>query len=247
MKNDFLLQDKSILVTGASSGIGREIAIQTAALGARVILVGRSVERLKETRDLMNHGEHLEIIADLTDSTQHQSIITGRKFDGVVFNAGIVEYAPIRFVSSEKIQKLFDTNFTSAVVLCQQLLKGKHVNKEGSLVFISSISSKLGVAGTALYASSKAALSAFAKVAASEVSSQRIRSNSVSPGIIITPMTGKAETIRSKEKMDEEEKLYPLGYGSTKDVANLVSFLLSDASKWITGNDIKIDGGLTLN
>jgi len=120
------------------------------------------------------------------------------------------------------------------------------VAKKGSLVFISSISSKLGVPGTALYAASKAALSAFAKVLASEVASQGIRSNSVCPGIVLTAMTDQAMEATSTEDMEKGALLYPLGYGEPQDVAGMVMYLLSDISKWVTGTDIILDGGLTL-
>ena len=169
-----------------------------------------------------------------------------QKFDGVVFNAGILEYAPVKFISEEKIKKIFDINFNSAVLLSQHLLKSKALNKKGSLVFISSISSKLGVGGTALYASSKAALGAFSKVVASEVAGQGIRSNSICPGIVSTPMTEQAKSVTSGSEMDEQAKAYPLGYGTTVDVSGLVVYLLSDASKWMTGSDLILDGGLTL-
>jgi NAD(P)-dependent dehydrogenase (short-subunit alcohol dehydrogenase family) len=128
--------------------------------------------------------------------------------------------------------------------LNKELIKNKKINKGGSIVFISSISTKLGIPGTSIYASSKAALSTYAKVVASEISKQQIRSNIISPGIIksITPNVETAIEISDK-RLEEE---YPFGFGSTSDVANLVAFLLSDLSRWITGSDIVIDGGYNL-
>ncbi|GHN00237.1 3-oxoacyl-ACP reductase [Cytophagales bacterium WSM2-2] len=247
MKNIFSLAGKSILVTGASSGIGRQIAITTSEFGADVTLVGRNQPRLDETRIAMTAGNHEIIEADLTRKEDLKTILDGKVFDGVVFNAGIVEYAPVKFLSEEKIKKIFDTNFNSAALLCQQLLKNRKIQKQGSLIFVSSISSKLGVPGTALYASSKAALSAFTKVVASEVASQGIRSNSICPGIIRTPMTELAKAVTSGADVEDASKAYPLGYGNTTDISGLVVFLLSDASRWMTGSDIILDGGLTLN
>ncbi len=217
MKDIFSLAGKSLLVTGASSGIGRQIAITAAEFGATVNLVGRNKERLDETLSLMTKGDHQLTVADLTKREDLKSLTMGKTFDGVVFNAGVVEYTPVKFISEEKIKNIFDTNFNSTVLLCQQLLKNKSINKKGSLVFISSISSKLGVGGTALYASSKAAVGAFSKVVASEVAALGIRSNSVSPGIVITPMSEQARTTRLVLKW-MRVKSYPLGYGSTPDV-----------------------------
>lgn len=246
MKEIFSLADKSILVTGASSGIGKQIAIMAAEFDARVTLVGRNRQRLEETLSVMKGDGHEIIVADLTRK-EDLRFDSGKSYHGVVFNAGVVEYLHVKFISAEKIKKIFDTNFNGTVLLCQQLLKNKKVNKPGSLVFISSISSKLGVAGTALYASSKAAVNAFAKVVASEVASQGIRSNTISPGVILTPMTEEAKVVTSDQQMEEQARAYPLGYGSTTDVSGLVVFLLSDASKWMTGSDLTLDGGLTLN
>jgi NAD(P)-dependent dehydrogenase (short-subunit alcohol dehydrogenase family) len=247
MKDIFSLAGKSILVTGASSGIGRQIAITASEFGANVTLVGRHRPRLDETRSSMISGNHEIIEADLTKKDDLKTIVAGKVFDGVVFNAGIVEYTPVKFLSEEKTKKIFDANFNSAVMLCQQLLKNKKIQKQGSLIFMSSVSSKLGVPGTALYASSKAALSAFTKVVASEVASQGIRSNSICPGIIRTPMTELAKTATSGTAVEDASKAYPLGYGDTIDVSGLVVFLLADASRWMTGSDIVLDGGLTLN
>ena len=241
------LQHKNILVTGASAGIGKQIAITAASIGATVTLVGRNLERLQQTKAAMAGDGHKVLALDLTNEKSFALIIANsRPFDGVVFNAGVVEYTPVKFLNSEKIYKIFSTNVTSNMLLCQQLLKNKLLAKKGSLVFISSISSKLGVPGTSLYAASKAALSAFAKVLASEVAPQGIRSNSVCPGIVLTAMTDQAMEATSKEDMAKGALLYPLGYGEPLDVAGMVMYLLSDISKWVTGTEIILDGGLTL-
>jgi NAD(P)-dependent dehydrogenase (short-subunit alcohol dehydrogenase family) len=244
----FSLSGKKVLVTGASSGIGRQIAIDVALMGGIVTLIGRDKERLEESLKLLSGEGHRFFPFDLTDSSGLNSFVAQcGAFDGVVLNAGVIDYTPVKFLNSEKIDLLFETNFKSAVLLSQLLIKGKRINKLGSLVFISSISSKLGVPGTALYASSKAALSAYAKVVASELAKQKIRSNSISPGIIITPMTSQALEVTSDESIKEAEKLYPLGYGEPGDVSGLVVYLLSDKSRWMTGTDLVLDGGLTLS
>lgn len=241
------LKDKNILVTGASSGIGRQIAITASELGAKLTIVGRNTEKLDETLSLLTGNDHKIQIVDLSDSANLASLISeSLPYDGVVFNAGVVEYLPVKFLNESKINAVFATNFDSNVVLSQKLIKSKLLKKGGSLVFVSSISSKLGVPGTAMYTASKAALSAFSKVLASELASQGIRSNSVSPGIIKTAMTEQASDVVSDEELKKAESEYPLGYGEPSDVAALIMYLLSDLSKWMTGSDLVIDGGFTL-
>ena len=245
MNNLFDIEYKNILVTGASSGIGKEIAIKLNALGANIIITGRNEERLNETRDLLIY--HLGIPAesypcDLSKEDDIRKMVTELpQLDGVVFCAGVVEYYPIKFINAEKINNIFSVNHNSQIILTQQLTKNKKLKPNGSLVYISSIASKIGVAGTSLYAASKAGLNGFVKVAASELSNQKIRANSICPGIIQTPMTEKAQNVN-----DDLAKDYPLGLGETIDVVGPCIFLLSDASKWITGTELILDGGLTL-
>jgi NAD(P)-dependent dehydrogenase (short-subunit alcohol dehydrogenase family) len=243
------LKEKKILITGASSGIGRQISIMASMLGAEVTIIGRSEEKLKETLSLLNPGQnHRYKIVDLSDYSAIENFVNScpYSFNGLVFNAGVVEYLPIKFLNEDKINSVFSTNFYSNVILIQKLLKKKSIAKGGSLVFISSISSKLGVPATAMYSASKASLSAFARVLASELAPQKIRVNSVSPGIILTPMTNSVGAAITEEEMQKASYYYPLGYGETEDVAGLVMYLLSDISKWMTGSDITIDGGYNL-
>jgi NAD(P)-dependent dehydrogenase (short-subunit alcohol dehydrogenase family) len=241
------LKDKNILITGASSGIGRQIAITASELGAKVTIIGRNVEKLEETISLLKGTGHEMYSIDLSVSDNIDELISkSSPYDGVVFNAGIVEYLPVKFLNESKINSVFSTNFDSNVILSQKLIKKKLLNKKSSLIFVSSISSKLGVPGTAMYSASKAALSAFSKVLASELAPQGIRCNSVCPGIIKTAMTQQASEVVSEEELKKAESEYPLGYGEPSDVAGLIMYLLSDMSKWMTGSDLIIDGGFTL-
>jgi NAD(P)-dependent dehydrogenase (short-subunit alcohol dehydrogenase family) len=248
MDNIFSLRNKTILITGASSGIGRQIAITASAMGATLIITGRDEERLLETKNLLA-GESTHLVADLTRHTEVNALIAGLpRLDGVVFCAGVVEYTPVKFISAEKIDKIFLINFNSQVLLTQQLLKGKKMERAASLVYISSISAKIGVAATALYAASKAALNSFVKVTASELASQKIRANAICPGLVRTPLLSRAAGDNlSAETFSEAEKSYLLGLGETQDVAGPAVFLLSDAARWITGTEIIVDGGLTVN
>jgi len=236
----FNIDKKTILVTGASSGLGREIAIQCSKAGANVIITGRDELKLRETSTQIDSG--VSIQCDLVSESNILHLVSQLpQLDGVIFCAGVVEYIPIKFLNKTKIQNTFNVNFDSQVILTQQLIKNKKLNGGASLVYVSSIASKLGVIGTAMYASSKAALNAFMKITASELASQQIRSNSICPGIVITPMGERAQGMTVDVSKD-----YPLGLGQPIDIAGPCIFLLSDASRWITGTEIIMDGGLTL-
>jgi NAD(P)-dependent dehydrogenase (short-subunit alcohol dehydrogenase family) len=240
MSNLFNIEGKTILVTGASSGIGKEIAIQCSKEGATTIITGRDITRLELTNQMLVNSKYMT--CDMNEENDIIQLVQSLpELDGVVFCAGIVEYSPVKLINSKKINNIFSTNFNSQVLLTQQLLKLKKLKTSSSLVYISSIASKIGVPGTALYASTKAALNAFVKVTASELSNQKIRVNSICPGIIATPMGEKATSMTNSIEND-----YPLGLGEPVDVAGSSIFLLSDASKWITGTELILDGGLTL-
>jgi NAD(P)-dependent dehydrogenase (short-subunit alcohol dehydrogenase family) len=239
--NLFDIQNKTILVTGASSGLGRELAIQCSYLGAKVVVTGRNEERLQETLSHMSN-EAVAITADLSANSDVAKLIELLpSLDGVIFCAGVVEYAPVKLINSDRISSLMAINFDSQVLLTQQLLKQKKLNRNSSLVYVSSIASKIGVAGTALYSASKSALNAFVRVTATELSSMGIRANSLCPGIILTPMGEKAQDMGKDIAKD-----YPLGLGNPIDVVGPCVFLLSEASRWVTGIELVLDGGLTL-
>ena len=246
MNNLFDLSGKTILITGASSGIGRQIAISAAEHGAAIVITGRNEARLTETQQMAN-GNGTILIADLTNDSNITDLVKQLpELDGVVFCAGVAEYIPLRFINAEKIRNIFSVNFDSQVILTQQLIKSKKIKKSGSLVYISSISSKIGVPATALYAASKAAINSFVKIVASEVAGMKIRVNSICPGLIKTQMLENAKEVMTDEMLHDNEKEYLLGIGTPIDVAGPTLFLLSDASKWITGTEMIVDGGLTV-
>lgn len=239
------LTGKHILVTGASSGMGRVFCQMIAKEGARVSLLARNKERLKETMTKMEGEGHNYYVCDLTDEEQIKAIIAQMDaVDGAVFCAGINDYVPLKFVKQEKLERIFQTNYFSQVILTQMLAKKKLINKNASLVYISSLSSVLGVAGTLLYASSKAALNSAVRVIATELAPQGIRANAICPGIVRTEMlsgTNIDEDTFTKQAVD-----YPLGLGTPEDVGNAVLYHLSDGSRWLTGNCMVIDGGYSL-
>jgi len=241
------LTNKKILITGASSGIGRATALLCDRLGAQVVLTGRNEEALTATRALLKNDAQI-ILSDLSKEEESSRLTKEiAAVDGFVHCAGIINPLPIKFLKQKHIDDLFKINFSSAVLISSGLLSAKKLNNNASVVFISSISSKHPYSGGALYTSSKAALEAFSRGFALETAAKKIRVNTIAPGLVRTKIFDQAEAIFSKEEMAEMEARYPLGIGEPEDVANTIAFLLSPASKWITGSIIKMDGGLLLN
>lgn len=239
------LVDKHILVTGASSGMGRVFCRMIAEEGGKVSLVARDETRLQETLAGMIGTGHRYYRCDLTDAEQLKSTVDQLdRLDGAVFCAGINDYATVKFIKQDKAEHIFQTNYFSQIMLTQLLVKKKLLHKKASLVYISSLSSKIGVPGTLLYASSKAALNGAVRVIASELAPQGIRANAICPGIVRTEMLG--ATNIDEETFAQQEMDYPLGLGTPEDVGHAVLYHLSDASQWLTGNCLVIDGGYSL-
>lgn len=244
--NPFELNGKHLLITGASSGIGKSTAVLCSQLGGHIIAVGRNLQHLEETMSLLSGEGHQMLQCDLSDETQLQTMVSSiGKLDGVVFCAGTIQTCITRNLTKEVCQEMFDVNFYSAVGLNTQLLSHKKINKNASLVFVSSLSAlNCAEYGNAAYGASKGALAAYARVLALELSTRGCRVNIVSPGMVRTPLLQKFDV--SDEQFAEDEKKYPLGYGQPEDVANAIVYMLSDASKWMTGTNLILDGGLTL-
>jgi len=248
MKDDnFSLIGKTILVTGATSGIGLEICKQIAIAGGNFIGIGRNVEKLKLYIDNHTLEESKVVKFDLEEIENIHLLVSelSTKIDGFVHSAGIANVSPMHFFNYNDYESIRKINLDSVLVLFSELLKKKKINKNAAVVFISSISAIRGAKGNGLYAITKAALDGICKVYANELSSKHIRVNTIQPGMVETDMSTQAENILSKEIMDIDRSKYPLGYGEPKDIALPVVFLLSNASKWITGQSIVIDGGRT--
>lgn len=246
---DFLLSNKTILITGASSGIGKETAILASKLGANVIIQGRNLEKLKQTYSKLNsNGNHKYILADLTILNELQNLVNMcSNVDGVVHCAGIVKPVPAKFIQSKHIEEMFSINFNAVVLINSNLLNQKKINNNASIVLISTISTQHSYFGGALYISSKGALEAYSRSLGLEVVNRKIRVNTISPAMVHTEIY--ENTLKSTLNEEHAKKYadtYPLGIGEPIDVANCIVFLLSNASKWITGSVIKMDGGLTL-
>lgn len=248
MNNPYNLTNKNILITGASSGIGKACAVICAGLGANLFLTGRDSERLNQVvKDLSTGNEIKTFVADLSVQAEIEDLAGScGKLDGFVNAAGILNYNLTRFITSETLSRTFSTNFFSLAILIKNLINKKKLNQNSSLVFIGSVSQKLGVPATAEYAGSKAALLAYSRVLATELGARKIRVNTVSPGLVETPMTLANNSALGENMLEEQSKSYPLGIGKPEDIGNLCAFLLSGASRWMTGTEIIIDGGHTL-
>jgi len=242
------LINHTILVTGASSGIGRQVAIDCAKAGARLIITGRDIEKLNETVSLLEGENHLSIVADLTDEKQLETIVNSiDKINGLVHSAGIIYPLPVKFIRQKHIDEVMNINFNAPVKLTSLLLKNGKLDKKSSIVFISSVSTKHPYFGGALYVSSKSAIEAYAKTLALELANDKTRVNVVSPALVKTDIWKKTIEASGESNVEEYEKQYPLGFGEPEDVSNMITFFLSNDSRWITGQNIIMDGGLTLN
>lgn len=247
MYNPFTLKGKTILVTGASSGIGRATAVECSRMGALVIAHGRDAARLDETMSMLEGAGHVSICADLTDEEQVRHLTGGlRPVDGLVHCAGMSALKPIQFLKDSELHGIFATNTFSAMMLQKHLLKKKKLNSGASVVLVSSISGNANTAvGLSAYGASKAALDAFARYAALELAQYKIRVNTILPGRVTTQLLS---TVALDDKtLQADIEKYPMRrYGTPEEIAQSAVYLLSDAARWITGTGIIIDGGRSL-
>ena len=247
MSNPFSLEGKTILVTGASSGIGKATAIACSQMGAAVVVTGRNEMRLKETFDALDGTGHQMIVADLSEDSQIDLIVEQIPFlNGIVNNAGITETCPTQFIKREKLNRVMEVNTFAPILLTQRILKKKKIGKGGSIVFTCSISgTTVCVGGNVLYSASKGAIHGFMKNAALDLAYKGIRVNDVCPGMIDTHILDGGAI--SEDQLDIEAQRYPMKrFGRPEEVAYGIIYLLSDASSFTTGASIVIDGGFTL-
>jgi NAD(P)-dependent dehydrogenase (short-subunit alcohol dehydrogenase family) len=238
--NPFHLRDKIILVTGASSGIGREVAIQCAKAGACLIISGRDAARLDETLALLAGSDHRAIAADLTDQQQLYALVEQMgTIDGVVHGAGVHGVMPIRLVTDTFLNYVMAINFNAPVLLTQRLLYQKKLRDGSSILFVSSLAAHTGTIGVGPYSASKAALIGLARCLALEVAKRGIRVNTLSPGLVNTPLLEHNQIM-----LNEKAHMYPLGIGRPEDVAYAAIYFLADASRKVTGTSFNMDGGI---
>lgn len=243
--NPFSLEGKTILVTGASSGIGRGIAIACSKMGASVIVNGRNEERLNETLLQMNGEKNQKAVADLSNLGDVTSMVSALpKLDGVVHCAGIGQRVLCKQLQESDLDNMMDVNFKAPVMLQTELLKQKRINKAASIVFIASIAAESPTIGNAMYCASKGAIISYANCLSIELAPRLIRVNCISPAMVWTDLIFKGGI--TEEELKEDEKRYPMKrYGTPEDIANLSIYLLSDASSWMTGSNIKLTGGVS--
>ena len=248
MYNPYSLAGKTILVTGASSGIGKVVAQECAKMGASLVISGRNPERLHETFVSLEGGGHIEIVADLLQYEDIESL-TGQcpLLDGFSNNAGITKILLLKNLQRKYLEEIMNTNAIAPILLTQLLTKKKKWKKPSSIVFTSAISGNYCVHyGESMFAASKGAVCGFAKGAALDLAAQNIRANCVTPGVIKTDSLMNSGVL-TQEELKEKENYFPLKrFGDPKDVALAVIYLLSDASSWVTGDNLILDGGYTL-
>lgn len=245
--NPFSLAGKTILVTGASSGIGKAIALECASMGATLVITGRNTERLVETFSLMNGSGHHQLCADLTVEEDLQSLVSFLPpLDGMVSNAGILKSLVFKSVEKNDLNEIMHVNAFAPINLTRLLVQQKKLMKGASLVFISSINgNNCASIGSSLYAASKCALTGFMRGIALELAARLIRVNCINPGMIETGLT--KEFLLGSLDYENDVAKYPLKrYGKPEEVAYATVYLLSDASQWVTGTSLVIDGGYTL-
>ena len=241
--NPFSLTGKQILVTGASSGIGKGIALACAKMGATVIVTGRNVERLNETLSMLPVGEHKAIAADLTKAEDIDRLVNELpKLDGLVQCAGVGSRVACKMMTQVDIDHIMKPNLEAPMLLQAAILAKKKINKAASIVYIASRAANAPTVGNAIYSASKGAIISYAKCLALELAPRQIRVNCICPAMVWTDLI--IQDGYTKEEMEEAQLKYPLKrYGQPEDIANLSIYMLSDASAWMTGSAVDITGG----
>lgn len=246
---DFSLKDKTILITGASSGIGRGCAVACSNHEANLILVARNQKNLQQTLSQLRSGTKVEtILEDITNFEKLETLVAEKvekigKIAGFIHCAGIEKTIPIKRQNPQIFNEVFDINVLACFELAKILSSKKYKSEKSSFVFIASVAGIVGEVGKTLYSASKGAVISGAKSMAMELARSGIRVNSVSPAMVKTPIMDEMFESIGEEASAEIIKKHPLGTGSVEDVANTCVFLLSDASRWITGTNMVVDGG----
>lgn len=241
--NPFSLKGKTILVTGASSGIGKSTAIECSRLGAKLIITARNESRLAETLASLEGEGHQMIIADVTNPDDIIRLVSEMPcVDGFVCNAGITKRKPIAFLKEAELREIFEINTIACFMLTKAIAKAKKLNSNASIVFTSSKAARIVTPGNSMYAASKAAIESFSRSCALEFAGKGIRSNAILPGMVETPLITNGMLSEDDMKRDKEKYLLKR-YGKPEEIAWAIIFLLSDASAWITSTSIDISGG----
>lgn len=251
MFNPFSLEGKTVLVTGASSGIGRQCAIDCSKMGAKVILVARNEERLAETLSQMEGEGHKSYSYDLSELGGIKDLVStvvaeSGKLDGFIHAAGIEMTKPVKLLTPEDYEQVYKVNTLSGFEFVRHISSVKNINKGSSIVLLASITAVIGRGSVAAYAASKGAMVSATRTFALEFAKREIRVNCVSPGTILTPLMQNYLDTLDEEAYKKRIDGFPLGLGETTDISNACIYLLSDASRWVTGQNLIVDGGYTM-
>jgi NAD(P)-dependent dehydrogenase (short-subunit alcohol dehydrogenase family) len=247
----FELTDKVIVITGASSGIGRACAVSCSQQGAKIAVLGRNEGRLQETISLLAGKQHKSYSIDLKNYSAYQSLVETIVNDlgiisGFIHSAGIETVLPLKLTEPTHFENAFAVNVISAFEMTKHIIKKKHINQSGaSMIYISSVMGVVGQPAKAVYSATKGALIAGTRSLALELARNKIRVNCVSPAMVRTGMSRALLDKVTPEALVEIQKAHPLGIGEADDIANACVFLLSDSSRWITGTNLLVDGGYT--
>lgn len=247
MYNPFSLEGKTILITGASSGIGRATAIECSKMGAKIIACGRNKERLENTLELLQGKDHKLFLGDLRDLNGIRSLVENvTSIEGLVLAAGKGLTVPFLFSKPEMFNDVFANNFFSHAEILRLFAKKKILRPSASVVIIVSVGgTNIFVPGNVVYGTAKSALNSLVRFAAIELSNKRIRVNGISPGMTETPLIH--EGVITEEQLEQDKEGYPLKrYGQPEDIAKGAVYLLSDASSWVTGHTLVVDGGISI-
>lgn len=243
-RSAFSLQDKTILVTGASSGLGQQIAISCAQRGATVVITARDADRLQATFNQLPGKGHLQILAEQTQPGERAALVQAvPSLNGVVHCAGKQMLSPIRLLSEALMTQMYEVNFLAPVMLTQQLLQAKKIRSHASVVFMLSTSAHIGTQAVGPYSAMKSGLLGIIRCLAMEQGKHGIRVNGISPSVVPTPMWGEDD---QSAPLQAQRARHPLGLGTPKDVAHAAIYLLADASRWVTGTSLVMDGGAVL-
>lgn len=249
IENPYSLEGKTVLVTGAGSGIGRATSIECSKMGATMVLVDINPDSVKETQDMLANQElnHQHFVCDLTDDAALDNLVSQvPTLNGLVNNAGINKLLPPNFINREDIDKIFSINTFAPIFLTQKLLRKKKIVPGASIVFTAALNGVYSSSpANSMYSASKGAINGFMKNLALDLAAKKIRCNSVNPGMIETDIMRQGAV--SEEELEANRKKFPLGrWGKPVEIARAIIYLLSDAAEWVTGTALVIDGGVLL-
>jgi len=242
--------DKNIIITGSSSGLGRELSLSLDALGAKLVLLGRNKKSLLKTKSLMKN-KHKYIICDFSKLNDTQKkikeIFKGKKFDGLVHGAGNYMLSPLQLINENEITDAVNTNLISPFLITKEFCKRSNFNNDASIIFVSSVTAIIGSSSLSIYSMTKSGQVGLARSLAVEMASKKIRVNSISPGLVNSRISEVLSSNTDSDSFENIKKKHLLGIGEYSDIVSSILFLLSDKSKWITGSNMIVDGGYSIN